>query len=73
MPRRNVSTTALQALNLLNGPFVLEQSELFAERLEREAATTRQRKFAAPSGWPSAAQPDAEELAAAEALVGPKG
>jgi hypothetical protein len=36
-PRRTVSTTALQALNLLNSPFVLEQSERLAQRLAREA------------------------------------
>jgi hypothetical protein len=37
MPRRNVSTTALQALNLQNGSFVREQAERFAERLRRES------------------------------------
>ena len=36
-PRRNVSTTALQALNLLNSRFVIRQAELFAERLQAEA------------------------------------
>jgi hypothetical protein len=36
-PRRNVSTTALQALNLLNDPFVLDQAERFAGRVRREA------------------------------------
>jgi hypothetical protein len=36
MPRRNVSNTALQALNLLNGPLVEDQSERFAARLSRE-------------------------------------
>ncbi len=36
-PRRNSSTTALQALNLLNGPFLLQQANLFAARLQREA------------------------------------
>ncbi len=36
-PRRTVSTTALQALNLLNSPFVLDQSERLAQRLAREA------------------------------------
>jgi hypothetical protein len=36
MPRRDHSTTALQALNLLNDPFVRDQSELFAARLRRE-------------------------------------
>ena len=32
-PRRNVSTTALQALNLLNSRFILAMSERFADRL----------------------------------------
>jgi len=36
-PRRAVSTTPLQALNLLNSRFMLDQSKFFAERLEREA------------------------------------
>jgi hypothetical protein len=35
--RRNTSTTPLQALNLMNGPFVLQQAEFFAERVRREA------------------------------------
>jgi hypothetical protein len=37
MPRRNSSTTALQALNLLNSRFIVQQAEFFAERLKREA------------------------------------
>jgi hypothetical protein len=36
-PKRTVSTTALQALNLLNSGFMVRQSEWFAERLVREA------------------------------------
>ncbi len=36
-PRRAVSTTPLQALNLLNSRFMLQQSDFFAERLKREA------------------------------------
>ena len=36
MPRRNRSTTPLQALNLLNSEFMLEQSAAMARRLESE-------------------------------------
>jgi cytochrome c553 len=36
-PKRNVSTTVLQALNLLNSRLILTQAEFFAERLRREA------------------------------------
>ena len=36
-PRRNVSTTALQALNLLNSPFIIRQAAFFAQRLSADA------------------------------------
>src|SRR5213080_210670 len=36
-PKRTTSTTALQALNLLNSRFVLQQAKFFADRLERES------------------------------------
>lgn len=35
--KRPISTTPLQALNLLNSPFVVEQSKFIAERARREA------------------------------------
>jgi mono/diheme cytochrome c family protein len=38
-PRRAVSTTPLQALNLLNSRFMLDQSEFFAKRLKRDAGS----------------------------------
>ena len=37
MPKRSVSTTPLQALNLFNSRFILDQSQTFAGRLRREA------------------------------------
>lgn len=37
-PTRTSSTTPLQALNLLNSSFILQQSRLMAERLERECS-----------------------------------
>ena len=36
-PARTISTTPLQALNMLNGVFLIDQAERFAERLERDA------------------------------------
>ncbi len=38
-PKRNVSTTPLQALSLLNSPFLLQQAKFLAERLEKEAGS----------------------------------
>jgi hypothetical protein len=37
-PRRTVSITPLQALNLLNSPFLLQQSEILAKRLQLASA-----------------------------------
>jgi hypothetical protein len=36
-PKRSRSTTAIQALNLLNSSFMQQQSQLFAARVQREA------------------------------------
>ena len=36
VPKRSRSTTPLQALNLLNSNFVIQQADLFATRLEKE-------------------------------------
>lgn len=70
--RRNVSTTALQALNLLNAPFMIQQAERFAARLEREANTPEERIRRA--FWLAFGRAPAEdELAAAERLVADEG
>jgi hypothetical protein len=36
-PKRNRSTTPLQSLNLLNSPFVIQQSNFFAGRVVKES------------------------------------
>src|SRR5437870_5538358 len=36
-PKRNASTTPLQALNLLNGAFLLQQSEFLAQRVKLDS------------------------------------
>jgi hypothetical protein len=40
-PQRSISNTPVQALTLLNNPFVLRQAELLAQRLERESPDNR--------------------------------
>jgi len=40
IPRRSRSTTPLQALNLLNSPFVIQQAAMFAARLEANSDKT---------------------------------
>ncbi len=39
-PRRSQSTTAIQALNLLNSPFVIEQANAFADRVRQSVGDT---------------------------------
>lgn len=41
IPKRSRSNTPLQALNLFNSPFVLQQSKILAERLQREAGADK--------------------------------
>ncbi len=70
--KRNTSTTALQSLNLLNAPFVLEQAELFAARLQRESSDPAEQVRRA--FWLAFGRaPDAEELAASQALIAEQG
>ncbi len=67
-PRRTVSTTPLQVLNLFNSPFMLQQAGFFAERLQQEsdAAAVQVRR-----GYWLAYQraPDAEETAESLKLI----
>ncbi len=44
-PRRSQSTTAVQALNLFNSPFVWEQTREFAVRVRREAGDGRRARI----------------------------
>jgi len=38
-PKRTVSTTPLQALNMMNGDFLLDQAARFAARVEKDAGS----------------------------------
>jgi hypothetical protein len=73
VPKRNVSTTALQALNLLNSRFVIRQAAFFGERLANEAgpdpAHQAQRAFRLAFGR----SPSDTELAAGIALINSHG
>jgi hypothetical protein len=45
-PKRSRSTTPLQAFNLLNSTFVMQQADLFAKRLEKESPEVDARRAA---------------------------
>jgi hypothetical protein len=68
-PRRNVSTTALQALNLLNDPFVHSQADRFAERIRGDAGTDAGAQVAKAFRLAFQREPTAAEAEAAAKLV----
>jgi hypothetical protein len=68
-PKRNVSTTPLQALNLLNSVFVLQQADFFADRIQRDASADVPAQIQRAYALAFSRRPRADELAAAETLV----
>jgi mono/diheme cytochrome c family protein len=71
--RRNTSTTALQALNLLNSSLIMQQAELFAERLERDAGSDRESQVRRAFWLAFGRAPDDDEMNSARRLVAEQG
>jgi mono/diheme cytochrome c family protein len=69
VPRRNVSTTALQALNLLNSHFVIRQATQFARRLEADAGPDLARQADRAFNLALGRSPSPSESAAAISLI----
>ena len=68
-PKRTHSTTALQALNLLNSPFMVQQSELFADRVRRDAKDGTESQVRLVFELAFQRQPTQQELASATHVV----
>ncbi len=68
-PKRNRSTTPLQALGLLNSSFLVQQSGLLARRVEREAARDVDGRIRLAFQITLGRAPNAEEAAAGGKLV----
>ena len=68
-PKRNVSTTPLQALNLLNSTFMLQQAGYFAERVEKDAGRDPAAQVRRAFALAFQRMPTEKELAAATKLV----
>lgn len=68
-PKRSRSTTALQALNLLNSPFLLQQAEYLAQRLTQEAGENPEQQVRRGFQLATGREPTAEELAASVDLI----
>jgi hypothetical protein len=69
MPRRNQSTTALQALSLFNSAFVADRAAAFAERVRRASRGEAEAQVTTAFQVACGRAPDAAELAAAAAVV----
>ena len=72
-PRRTSSTTPLQALNFLNSTFAMQQSELLAERLEKDAGKEADAQVKRAFQLAYQREPQANELAAAVDLISAHG
>jgi hypothetical protein len=68
-PRRTSTTTALQALTMLNGRFVSEQAEFLADRAQREAGSAPQAQMRRAFLIAFGRNPTKVELQAAASLV----
>ncbi len=68
-PKRTSSTTPLQALNLLNSPFAVQQAQFFAERVEREAGPGTEAQVKRAFQLIFTRDPAAAEVAASVKLV----
>ncbi|MEE2639247.1 MAG: PSD1 and planctomycete cytochrome C domain-containing protein [Planctomycetota bacterium] len=67
--KRPVSTTPLQALNLLNSPFVMDQTRRIAERAVRESGGGNRKALERLFELVLARQPSAEEITASLELM----
>jgi len=72
-PTRGRSITALQSLNLFNSGFMIQQAELVAQRLRREAGAEAPAQIARAFQLAFNRPPDADELQAAEQLLSAHG
>jgi hypothetical protein len=68
-PARTVSTTPLQALNMLNGEFLLDQADRFAARVAKEAGSDAARQVARAVVLAFGREATPAELAAGADLV----
>lgn len=72
-PKRTSSTTPLQALNLLNSSFVMQQSRFLAERLERECGMRNDAQVERAFALALQRAPTEMELNAARELIEAEG
>lgn len=72
-PKRDSTTTALQSLAMLNGPFMLQQAGFLAERVKAEAAPDPSAQIRRAFVLAFGRQPRADEAKGAALLVNDEG
>ena len=72
-PKRSSSTTPLQALNLLNSPFLLQQSDFLAVRLRKDAGDDPARQISRAFHLAFGREPSGDEAGAASRLIATHG
>lgn len=72
-PQRTSSTTPLQALNLLNSPFMVEQAEIFSQRLRKDAGAEPSAQVRRAFWLTFCREPTRPELEQGERLVAEHG
>ncbi len=72
-PKRNVSTTPLQALNLLNSSFIMQQADFFAERLQKEAGANFNSQIRRAFALALQREPTREEIVASKKFIRDEG
>ena len=73
MPKRSRSNTPLQALNLFNSNFVLQQADLLAERLRREAGEKSEAQIIRAFQLLYGREPDRFERKESATMIGDQG
>jgi hypothetical protein len=68
-PKRMRSTTPLQALNLMNSNFIVQQANFFAERLEKEAGKNPEAQARRAFALVYDREPDGQELRTARTFI----
>jgi hypothetical protein len=72
-PKRSRSTTPLQAFNLLNSGFMMQQADFFAARLEKEAGPNPKAKVDRAFALAFQREPDRKERSAGAELIRKQG
>jgi hypothetical protein len=73
VPKRSRSTTPLQALNLFNSQFMLQQSALLADRLQRDCGKDVAKQISRAFWLCCGREPDETELSDSRAFVAEEG